>query len=147
LGKVIHEYAFERLNGGSPEWPDKVDATLVLVSIVDNLCDKLEQLCPKPTTPEKLAASPGNYIPLLKFILEEYEEEHIAAKALKGDSTQTLPRLFSLTPLPSLQWRFISINAELLSSLVPSVAKPNNPSEYARVFYHVFNFEPFRLYR
>jgi hypothetical protein len=89
----------------------------------------------------------GNHMPPLKFILQEYEEEQIAAKAQKADSTQTLARLFSYTPLSSLPWRFISINAELLASLVPSAPKPNHPSEYARTFYHVFNFEPFILDR
>lgn len=141
--EIAHKYAFERIGGGNPEWPSTVEPTLPLVAVIDSICDDLEALVPKPATQERISASPGAYLPALKYILSCYEAEHRVAEASEEEPDYTsLPRLFSISPKPSTKWRFISINAELLASLLP-IAAPNDPSDYAQVFFEVFDFSRF----
>jgi len=82
----------------------------------------------------------------MKTILESYEAVYVENQAKLSPSAQ-LPRLFSLCPLPSFNWRFIAMNAELLASLFPSVRKPDYPAQYAAVFHQVFNFDQFGFQR
>ncbi|KAH8549718.1 hypothetical protein BGW37DRAFT_540779 [Umbelopsis sp. PMI_123] len=52
----------------------------------------------------------------------------------------------SLTrPLPSMGWRFISLTAGLLASILPSIRAPQSPSDYINVFYEIFDFQPLRI--
>jgi hypothetical protein len=140
-GQKIAEYGLARVTGGVPVWPQDVEPTLPLFTIVDGLCNDLENVCPKPATPEQLSASPGEFVPTLKTILEMYDSIYLENQA-KGSSTQ-LPRLFSLCPLPSFRWRFITLNAALLASFFPSLLKPTRPADYTAVFYEILNFEQF----
>jgi hypothetical protein len=144
-GRKIAEYGLARVAGGVPIWPQGIEPTLPLFTVVDGLCNELENVCPKPATPEQLSASPGEFVPTLKTILEMYDTIYLEDQA-KGSSTQ-LPRLFSLCPLPSFRWRFITLNAELLASFFPSIQNPNCPAEYALTFYQLFNFEQFGFHR
>jgi hypothetical protein len=141
----VAEYGLARVAGGVPVWPQDIEPTLPLFTIVDGLCNDLENVCPKPATPEELSASPGEFVPTLKTILEIYETIHLENQA-KSSSTQ-LPRLFSLCPLPSFRWRCITLNAELLASFFPSIQKPDCPAQYASVFHQVFNFDQFGFQR
>ncbi|KAG0170893.1 hypothetical protein DFQ29_009088, partial [Apophysomyces sp. BC1021] len=103
---IASKYAFERIGGGTPEWPDCVEPTLPLVALTDSLCDDLEARVPKPATQEAISASPGSYVPVLKYILSCYEEEHRVAATTEQQSPDThLPRLFSISPTPNTKWR------------------------------------------
>lgn len=124
-----------------------MEPSLPLVASVDGICENLERYIPKLVTLETLASSPGRYIPALKYILKSYEEDHEAASANKmAAASGTIPRLFSLAPKPSMYWRFVSINAELLSSLL-GLRAPANPGEYQRVFEEVLSFAPVGMTR
>ncbi|KAG0177594.1 hypothetical protein DFQ28_004191, partial [Apophysomyces sp. BC1034] len=63
-------------------------------------------------------------------------------------STVSLPRLFSLAPLPSFRWRFITINARTLSTLA-SLHLPNG-SDYdnnMNLFNQCFDLERYDFMR
>lgn len=62
----------------------------------------------------------------------------------KGGKTRTLPKLFSLTPNPSLQWRFIDIDAETLATIL-SLRYPKTHDERTAIFKTVFDFEKYRF--
>ena len=119
--KDISEYALARVTGGVPVWPLVIEPNLALWTIADGLCNELEVVCPKPATPQSLTASPGRFIPCLKYILGEYDKIYFQHANSKESSAQVLPRLFARTPAPSFRWRFISINAELLTSFFPTL--------------------------
>jgi hypothetical protein len=142
--KKVAAYGLARVAGGVPVWPQGIEPTLPLFTIVDGLCSDLERVCPKPVTPQQLSASPGEFFPTLKAILESYESIH--RDQGKSSSTQ-LPRLFSLCPLPSFHWRCITLNAVLLASFFPSIQMPDCPAQYASVFHQVFNFDQFGFQR
>ena len=141
--RIASEYAFERIAGGQATWPAEVPAHLGLVATVNRLCEELEALVPKPATKKSISASPGAYLPALKHILKSYEAEHRVAGDAKRPASLTLPRLFPLTPQPSLQWRHISLNAEILASLIQQ-DPPSAPQDYNRVFESVFDLSRFR---
>jgi hypothetical protein len=123
------------------------------LATADQICTNLENLCPKPVTPESLSRSPGVYIPVLKKILADYESDHEVASRnqqasrTKGSDEMVLPKLFSVGPLPNMKWRHIDISAELLSSMIPTETLPNKPMDYAALFYRILNFEVFRCHR
>jgi hypothetical protein len=147
IHKIFEEYAHPRIIGDTPTWPTAVEVALPLVATVDDVCTTIQSICPSLPTPQNLAASPGSYVPALKYILKELETEHATALEQKRISSMELPRLFSISPSPSMKWRHISINAELLANLIPTIATPAFPAEYSQVFYNVFNFTPFRIHR
>jgi hypothetical protein len=107
----------------------------------------LETYIPRPLDSKALAASPGAYIPALKYMLKQMEEPHKAARNGKRSDTQVLPRLFSLFPNPSLGWRFIPLNAEMLVSFFPAIEKATGPSKYHEIFWKIFDFGKFRIRR
>ena len=76
----VAEYGLARVAGGVPVWPQDIEPTLPLFTIVDGLCNDLENVCPKPAAPEKLSASPGEFVPTLKTTLEIYETVHLETK-------------------------------------------------------------------
>ncbi|CAO3665302.1 unnamed protein product [Umbelopsis ramanniana] len=59
--------------GGVPVWPLGIEPTFPLFTIVDGLCNVLENVCPKFATPKELSASPGEFVPIMNTILEIYE--------------------------------------------------------------------------
>jgi hypothetical protein len=132
--QIINDYAFPRIAGQPENWPEDVECTLPLVATVDHLCSKLEERIPTPVTAETLSASPGTFVPVLKFILKELEIPHEAARNRKNSDTKELPRLFSIFPNPSFAWRFVTLNAETVASMIPSIEAPKSPKDYNKVF-------------
>ena len=63
----------------------------------------------------------------------------------KGLRIAYLPKLFSIVPNPSMQWRFVSLNAEILASFFTTVDKPRRPEDYASVFFEIFDFNHLRV--
>ena len=85
---------------------------------------------PRPANLTTLSAAPGHAFPALRHVLSQYElehAEHAVAAILAGvDDLQVnsdkLPRVFSLTPLPSMKWRFVDITvvASFCNGYIPS---------------------------
>jgi hypothetical protein len=98
-----------------------------IVATVDHLCSELKERIPKPVTAETLSASPGTFVLVLKLILKELKKPHEAARNSRQSVTEKLPRLFSIFPNPSFGWRFVTINAEMVASMIPSIFEPQNP--------------------
>jgi hypothetical protein len=145
--KIINEYAFPRIAGMPEKWPENVECTLPVVATVDHLCSELKERILKPVTAETLSASPGTFVPVLKLILKELEIPHEAARNGKQSDTGELPRLFSIFPNPSFAWRFVSLNAEMVASMIPSILSPKSPKDYNKVFFDAFEFGIFRIRR
>jgi hypothetical protein len=145
--KIINEYAFPRIAGMPEKWPENVECTLTIVATVDHLCSELRDRIPKPVTAETLSASPGTFVPVLKFILRELEIPHEAARNSKISDTEELPRLFSIFPNPSFGWRFVTLNAGMVASMIPSIRTPKSPKDYNELFFEAFDFGIFRIRR
>lgn len=129
-------------------------------------CGKLLELTMRrPVTVSSLAASPGSYIPILKYLMVEYEKEHeedqhnknVASEELSNGETEitseqqesnNLPRLFSLTPEPSVKFRFISITPTGLKAFTTKYKKlPSNFVDNQDMFFEVFNFSKLNIKR
>ncbi|KAH8552488.1 hypothetical protein BGW37DRAFT_489173 [Umbelopsis sp. PMI_123] len=145
--RLIEKYDLPRIATGDGDWPEDwpEDASLIMVATVDYLCSQLESLIPRPLNQETLSASPGEYIPALKFMLRDLEFVHQQAENDENFDPKDLPKLFSIGPLPSMGWRFISLTAGLLASILPSIRAPQSPSDYINVFYEIFDFQPLRI--
>ncbi|KAH8552389.1 hypothetical protein BGW37DRAFT_466275 [Umbelopsis sp. PMI_123] len=145
--RLIEKYALPRIATGDGDWPEDwpEDVSLIMVATVDYLCSQLESLIPRPRNQETLSASPGEYIPALKFMLRDLEFVHQQAENDENFDPKDLPKLFSIGPLPSMGWRFISLTAGLLASILPSIRAPQSPSDYINVFYEIFDFQPLRI--
>lgn len=96
---------------------------------------------PKPVTPQSLSKSPGAYIPMLSSILRKQE-----SISLNLSTDEAAPRLFSLAPLPSLKWRFITINSNVLAAF-SGKRLPSTYEEKLNMFNQVFNLKRFKIDR
>jgi hypothetical protein len=66
------------------DWPEEI--SLIMIATVNNLCSQLESLIPRPLTEQALSASPGNYVPALKYMLRDLGSVHEQAKNEKKRS-------------------------------------------------------------
>lgn len=134
---IANDYIYEVFGGNTeisvPEIISEGSADLrhAVQEIIAFLRPEMPSLC----TAQEMAARPGKFIPILRVILAEYTLEHQRATEEK---TQTLPRLFSLSPKPSLRWRFIILQADALG---PMLGKNYSRSQEERtqLFNEVFN--------
>ncbi|GAA5813881.1 hypothetical protein MFLAVUS_007369 [Mucor flavus] len=144
LRKIVHEYCYQRICGGSPAWPEDVPEIYnEMKQEIDEICQELIIIdIPRPVTLQSLAASPGSYIPILATILQKNEQEH--TRITSNELDETPPRLFSLVPTPSLKWRFININANVLAAFT----RKKLPDTYAtklEMFQQVFEFKKLKI--
>lgn len=144
LSKIVHEYCYQAICGGTARWPEDLPQVYNdKRPQIDKFCQSLSNVnIPKPVTLLTLAASPGAYIPMLATILRKNEEEH--ARIALNQLDEVLPRLFSLSPVPSLKWRFIDINPNVLSAF----ARKKLPTTYSgklEMFQEVFNFDKINI--
>ncbi|KAK9717988.1 hypothetical protein K7432_005821 [Basidiobolus ranarum] len=111
---------------------------------IEEICRELSAIdMPKPVTLVTLSASPGAYIPMLASITRKYERQYQLQQRLAQES-QDLPRLFSLCPVPSLKWRFITVNPNALSSF-SGIKMPTTYEAKLEMFNKVFDFKRLRL--
>lgn len=116
---------------------------------------------PKPVTLISLSNSPGAYIPMLSRLMKKneriYQQEEQRVQENKKDKgknqdeedkekRQILPRLFSLFPVPSLKWRFISLNPNSVSAFT-GIKLPKSYEDKHEMFCKVFDFKRLRLSR
>jgi hypothetical protein len=52
-------------------WPENVESTQLVVEAVDNLCSELKEQILELVTMKAVSASPGTFIPVLKYMLKE----------------------------------------------------------------------------
>ncbi|CEP17758.1 hypothetical protein [Parasitella parasitica] len=116
LRKIVHQYCYQHICGGSPEWPEDIPELYnEKKQEIDEICQELIIIdIPRPVTLQSLAASPGSYIPMLATLLQKNEQENIRIATNRLDETP--PRLFPLSPIPSTKWRFIDVNANALAA-------------------------------
>ncbi|RCI06871.1 hypothetical protein CU098_013908 [Rhizopus stolonifer] len=62
------------------------------------------------------------------------------------EKRQIVPRLFSLCPVPSLKWRFISLNPNSISAFA-GIKLPNMYEAKREMFNKIFDFERLRISR
>jgi hypothetical protein len=99
-----------------------------------------------PVTMELLSASPGKYVPCLKYMskeLEWYQNQQSGDE--KQSDSETLLKLFPVFPNPSMKWRFVSLNAPILAIFFATIARPATPAHYPSVFYQIFDFKHLRI--
>jgi hypothetical protein len=133
--KLAEDYGLPLLRGATPDWPAGVTRDLVVKATVEHLCIDLKGHIPSPLEPEAISASPGDYIPVLKRVLDEYETMH---RPNANNGSEPLPKLFGIYPQVSVHWRFISLDARALASFV-NINRPHQLSEYPQLFHQVFD--------
>lgn len=142
----MNDYAFPLIADMEYKWPESIPRDLVLVATVDAMCVRVRSFIPTSLPlQESLASSPGDFIPCLKFMLREMECHYQPTNNDKGSDSEFLPKLFSIVPSPSINWRFVSLNAEILASFFASVNPPRRPDDYPAVFFQVFDFNHLRI--
>lgn len=146
LQKIVHEYCYQKICGGSASWPEDLpQAYNDKRPQIDDFCLTLSNMnIPRPVTLQTLSASPGAYIPMLATILQKNEEEN--TRITSNRLNEVPPRLFSLTPVPSMKWRFIDINPNVLSAF----ARKSKASSYAgklEMFQQVFDLDRVKVDR
>ncbi|CEG83121.1 hypothetical protein RMATCC62417_17093 [Rhizopus microsporus] len=145
--KIAEEYCYGKACGLPSTWPElKSSVSEEGKVLIDDACNKLIEVdIPRPATLGKLGASPGSYIPMLRYILAIYEEEHHKAQQdqeIKSD----LPRLFALTPAPSFRFRSISITPSALKVFTSDFKKlPNTFVDNQTMFFKIFDLSKLKL--
>ncbi|KAI8368308.1 uncharacterized protein BYT42DRAFT_126091 [Radiomyces spectabilis] len=83
---------------------------------------------------------------MLKMILSQYELEHSQHNQQEAgqDEHAALPRLFSLFPLSTFKWRYITINPNVLAAFLGRSIS-GRFEENMNMFYCVFNFQRLKL--
>ncbi|KAL1934680.1 hypothetical protein VTP01DRAFT_6862 [Rhizomucor pusillus] len=114
---TTNEYIYEDLAGGNPTIPEELqeDCDLDIILAIRTIQISPKDYIPEPCTTTEMAANPGRFIPALRFILSQYTLEHEQGNE---KTCKTLPKLFALTPQPSLHWRFVDIDAATLATLL-----------------------------
>jgi hypothetical protein len=122
LHAILNEYAYPRSVGLEHQWSERIPLDLVLLLTTFSICDQIRTGIPTDMTPvtmELLSASPGKYVPCLKFmskVLEWYHNQQSGDE--KQSDSETLPKLFTVFPNPSMKWRFVSLNADILQAFL-----------------------------
>lgn len=139
---------YEILAGGNPVMPRYLlPCSIEIGNAIQEIWMELMPYMPRPCTTEEMAAKPANFIPALHYILQQYHDEHQQTPHIQEKSnTRALPRLFSLVPLPSRNWRFIDINAETLAGLL-KMPVPRTYNQRLTVFQTVFNLDKYRFFK
>jgi hypothetical protein len=125
------------------DWPEEI--SLIMIATVNNLCSQLESLIPRPLTEQALSASPGNYVPALKYMLRDLGSVHEQAKNEKKIDLKDCNKDFLDWPNTLYEMRFISLYAEILASILPSISRSNKPSDYINVYHEVFDVRPLHI--
>ncbi|KAL1931374.1 hypothetical protein VTP01DRAFT_9516 [Rhizomucor pusillus] len=138
----------EILAGGDPVMPRYLlPCSIEIGNAIQEIWMELMPYMPRPCTTKEMAAKPGNFIPALHYILQQYHDEHQQTPHIQEKSnTRALPSLFSLVPLPSRNWRFIDINAETLAGLL-KMPVPRTYNQRLTVFQTVFNLDKYRFFK
>ncbi|GAA5812687.1 hypothetical protein MFLAVUS_006144 [Mucor flavus] len=144
LRNSVHEYCYQRICGGSPALPENVPEIYnEKKQEIDEICQELIATdIPRPVTLQSLTASPGSYIPILATILQKNEQEH--TRITSNELDETPPRLFSLVPAPSLKWRFIDINANVLAAFTRKKLSDMYATKL-EMFQKVFDFKKLKI--
>jgi hypothetical protein len=158
----VEDYSYQIVCGGKPVLPEHDDFNVSEEQLfsINAICDELCRIdVPRPVTTVRLTTSPGKYLPLLKFILEKYETEFEAHRQAQDqpqyhqqDQQQRKPtfpqllRLFSMLPLPSLKWRYITINPNALAAIA-KLKLSNRYEEQLKMFSNVFDLGKFKIKR
>lgn len=103
-----------------------------------------------PLTRDVLTRNPQEILPLFKFILRQYEDEHHQEQEPEpAQQRRVLPRLFALFPCPSTKWRFIKVDAPNIHAffnVVPEKLPDETTIDYTRrLFWHFFDFRKFKI--
>lgn len=147
LKKISNDYIHEWIAGGEPADLDgSADAPLELILAIQELKDFLQPLAPRPWSTQSMSATPGAFVPVLRAILEEYEREHAAAENTMKP-TPTLPKLFALTPVPTLKQRFIAVNGKALRVLLNDNSESDSYEGHCSLFQKVFDMDNYRFFR
>jgi hypothetical protein len=114
----------------------------------------------RPCTSTMLSATPGAFIPALKYMLSQYELEHLEysvamhlanpkSELVKPDPSvlRTLPKLFALCPIPSMHWRFVHLNAKSIKSLLSIPGPLDDYEGNMQLFEKVFDLAKFGFNR
>ncbi|KAL0582084.1 hypothetical protein ABG067_008277, partial [Albugo candida] len=136
IDQLIYDYCWKQIlkdpSSKLPEFSqnekDQVDA------ILKGISEKLEII---PNT-YNISRAPEKFIPALAYICDETEKE-----ADNTDDQKKKPRLFQLTPQPSLKWRYISVNNKALASIAKIKFLTGGYTDSLRMFYQVFDFKKF----
>lgn len=141
-------YCYQRICGGTPEWPDNLSEIYNgKKSEIDNVYKDLEAInVPRPVTLQSLSRNPGSYIPMLAAILKKNEQKYQQMPSAEPQQDKNSPRLFSLAPVPSLKWRFITINPNVLAAFAGKKL-PDTYEGKLEMFNQVFNFQRLRIDR
>ncbi|KAL1929249.1 hypothetical protein VTP01DRAFT_2308 [Rhizomucor pusillus] len=140
--KIANDYLYEILAGGNPVMLQYLlPCSIEIGNAIQEMWMELVPYMPRPCTTEEMAAKHGNFIPALHYILQQYHDEHQETPHI-----QELPRLISLVPLPSRNWRLIDINAETLAGLL-KMPVPRIYNQRLTVFQTVFNLDKHRFFK
>ncbi|PHZ13490.1 uncharacterized protein RHIMIDRAFT_120768 [Rhizopus microsporus ATCC 52813] len=102
-----------------------------------------------PVSKVSLNNGPFKILPVLRHILEQYENLHMAQPSpIDKDNASKFvpPRLFSLFPNPGLGWRFIKVDAQNLTGILPEAKQEKQINESPfdhnqRQFFQMFDFK------
>ncbi|ORE04606.1 hypothetical protein BCV72DRAFT_312482 [Rhizopus microsporus var. microsporus] len=102
-----------------------------------------------PVSKVSLNNGPFKILPVLRHILEKYENLHMAQpSSIDKDNVSKFvyPRLFSLFPNPGLGWRFIKVDAQNLTGIFPEAKQEKQINESPfnhnqRQFFQMFDFK------
>ncbi|KAL1927793.1 hypothetical protein VTP01DRAFT_3614 [Rhizomucor pusillus] len=146
--KIANDYLYEILAGGNPVMPRYLlPCSIEIDNAIQEIWMELMPYMPRPCTTEEMAANMAisypRYITFYSSIMTSINRRRIS----KRNQIRALyPRLFSLVPLPSRNWKFIDINAETLAGL-PKMPVPRTYNQRLTVFQTVLNLDKYRFFK
>ena len=136
---IAKMYGYQYVCKGSPEWPSDISLTEEIKTSITSAFNSLRDLIDEPVTLKSLSSSPGKYVRCFRLVLESYEIEH--RRHCSYDVRRlSLPRLFSLAPIPSCKWKYIAIDSNTLASFVRK-SLPKGYRNQLDLYQEVFNLE------
>jgi hypothetical protein len=152
----MEEFIWPVSKGGARTWSSNdVDVVSVdPISVLQGIEELILSKIPKTCNLKSLSKAPGTFVPDLRAILAEYEQQHLEYSVamyvsdLDNQKTEkdrtmtiTLPKLFAPFPIPSLKWRFVELNSNALRTLLSIYPFATSYEENRDLFNNVFDLE------
>ncbi|KAI8967153.1 hypothetical protein BDF20DRAFT_928839, partial [Mycotypha africana] len=143
--KVTSDFCYQEICQGKPKWPTDDYLTKDIKAKIQTFCEPWKKKLGKKVNMKTLSADPGSFVPFLLSLNAEFEREHDDHKPFDV-RRRPLPKLLSLLPKVSVQWRFITLSVNALSSFVKR-SLPRNYQSQLELFFNVFDFKKLRYKR
>lgn len=139
---VVDQYCYPLVGKGEPTWPNKAFVADSFKNEILSVCEPLVLLVPETASLKNMSARPSGFFPCLHHIARSIEDEIVNHQM--DVRRVPPPGRITLLPSPSLAWRTIPLNPQVLASFTRN-RYPRGYQEELDLFFRVFDFQKLKV--